>query len=97
MFNTLLFVGTTLDEALYYVNSTSILACMGLRFYLTFRHSLSARQVFGVVARDSTLICHSRSAPPFLSEASGSSLVLKQSTGFTACWMMTVRTIKPYL
>ena len=41
-------MGTTLDEPLDSVNSTSIR--MGLRFYLTFTHSLSARQVFGVVA-----------------------------------------------
>ena len=40
MFNTLLFVGTTPDEPLYYVNSTRILARMGLSFYLTFTHSL---------------------------------------------------------
>ena len=46
----LLFVGTTLDEPLYYMNSTRILACKGLRFYLTFTHSLKARQVFGAVA-----------------------------------------------
>ena len=42
----LLFVGTTLDEPLYYMNLTRILACMGLRFYLTFTHSLISRQVF---------------------------------------------------
>ena len=42
-------MGTTLDEPLYYVNSTRILARTGLRFYLTFTHSLSARQVFGIV------------------------------------------------
>ena len=39
----------TLDEPLYYVNSTRILACMGLHFYLTFTHSLSGRQFFGTV------------------------------------------------
>ena len=43
-------MGTTLDEPLYYVNSTRILARTGLRFYLTFTHSLRARQVFGDVA-----------------------------------------------
>ena len=49
-------MATTLDEPLYYVNSTlyyvnltRILARMGLRFYLTFTHSLKASQVFGVV------------------------------------------------
>ena len=46
-----------------------------------------------LLCRNSTQICHSRLAPPFLSEASGSSLVPKQSTGFTACWMTTVWTI----
>ena len=46
---------------------------------------------------NSTPICYSRSAPLFLSEASGSSLVPKQSTGFTACWMMTVQNVEPYL
>ena len=43
-------MGTTLDEPLYYVNSTHILVRTGLRFYLTFTHSLSARQVFGAVS-----------------------------------------------
>ena len=45
-------MGTTLDEPLYYVNSTCILARTGLRFYLTFTHSLIARQVFGVVVEE---------------------------------------------
>ena len=39
----------TLDEPLYYVNSTHILARSGLHFYLTFTHSLKARQVFGPI------------------------------------------------
>ena len=43
-------MGTTLDEPLYYMNSTRILMHTGLGFYLTFTHSLRARQVFGVVA-----------------------------------------------
>ena len=43
-------MGTTLDEPLYYVNSTYILARTGLRFYLIFTHSLKAYQVFGAVA-----------------------------------------------
>ena len=43
-------MGTTLNEPLYYVNTTRILARTGLRFYLTFTHSLTARQVFGAVA-----------------------------------------------
>ena len=43
-------MGTTLDEPLYHVNSTHILACTGLRFYLIFTHSLKACQVFGAVA-----------------------------------------------
>ena len=42
-------MGTTLDEPLYYVNSTHILACTGLHFYLTFTHSLSISQVFGAI------------------------------------------------
>ena len=46
----LLFLGTTLDEPLYYVNSTRILAGTSLRFYLNFTHSLIARQVFGAIA-----------------------------------------------
>ena len=46
---------------------------------------------------NSTPICHSMLAQSFLSEASGSSLVPKQSIGFNACWMMTVWTIEPYL
>ena len=41
----LLFVGTTLDEPLYYMNSTRILARTGMRFYLIFTHSLKACQV----------------------------------------------------
>ena len=45
-------MGTTLDESLYYVNSMRILARMGLCFYLTFTHSLRARQVFGAVAEE---------------------------------------------
>ena len=45
-------MGTTLNEPLYYVNSTRILARTGLCFYLTFTHSLTARQVFGVVSRE---------------------------------------------
>ena len=40
----------TIDKPLYYVNSTRILARMGLRFYLTFIHSLISRQVFDVIA-----------------------------------------------
>ena len=43
-------MGTTLDEPLYYVNSTRILALTGLHFYLTFTHSLRAHQVFGAAA-----------------------------------------------
>ena len=43
-------MGTTLDEPLYYENSTRIVARTGLGFYLTFTHSLIARKVFGVVA-----------------------------------------------
>ena len=43
-------MGTTLDEPLYYVNSTRILARTSLRFYLTSTHSLKARQVFSVFA-----------------------------------------------
>ena len=35
MFNMLLFVGTTLDEPLYYVNSMHILARMGICFGVT--------------------------------------------------------------
>ena len=35
-------MGTTLDEPLYYMNSTSILARTGLHFHLTFTHSLLA-------------------------------------------------------
>ena len=50
MFNAILFVGTTLDEPLYYVNLTRILARMGLYFYVTFTDSLRARQVFGAVS-----------------------------------------------
>ena len=46
----LIFVGTTLDEPLYYVNSMCILARTGLHFYLTFTRSLLARQVFGAIA-----------------------------------------------
>ena len=42
-------MGTTLDEPLYYLNSTRIFARTDLRFYLTFAHSLSARQVFGAI------------------------------------------------
>ena len=42
-------MGTTLDEPLYYVNSMRILTRTGLCFYLTFTHSLKARQVFGTV------------------------------------------------
>ena len=38
-------MGTTLDKPLYYVNSTHILACTGLHFYVTFIHSLRARQL----------------------------------------------------
>ena len=38
----LLFVGMTLDEPLYYMNLTCILARTGLRFYLIFTHSLKA-------------------------------------------------------
>ena len=45
-------MGTTLDEPLYYVNSTRILARTGLHLYLTFTHSLKARQVFSAVAGD---------------------------------------------
>ena len=45
-------MGTILDEPLYYVNSTRIVACTSLHFYLTFTHSLLARQVFGAVARE---------------------------------------------
>ena len=48
----LLFMGTTLDEPLYYENSTRILARTGLHLYLTFTHSLSVGQVFGAVARE---------------------------------------------
>ena len=43
-------MGTTLNEPLDCVNSTRILARTSLRFYLTFTHSLKARQVFGTVA-----------------------------------------------
>ena len=43
-------MGTTLDESLYYVNSTCILARTSLHFYLTFTHSLLACQVFCAVA-----------------------------------------------
>ena len=46
---------------------------------------------------NSTPIWHSKSTPPFLSEAGGSSLASKPSTGFTACWMMIMRNIDPYL
>ena len=42
-------MGTTLDEPLYYMNSTGILASMGLHFYVTLTHSLRARQVFCVI------------------------------------------------
>ena len=42
----------TLDEPLYYVNSTRILVRTGLYFYVTFTHSLKIRQVFGVVAEE---------------------------------------------
>ena len=45
-------MGTTLDESLYYVNSTHILAHTGLRFYITFTHSLTARQVFAAVSKE---------------------------------------------
>ena len=45
-------MGKTLDEPLYYVNSTHILAHTGLHFYVTFTHSLRARQVFGAIARE---------------------------------------------
>ena len=43
-------MGTTLDEPLYYVNSTRILVHTGLPFYLIFTHSLKACQVFSAVA-----------------------------------------------
>ena len=43
-------MGKTLDEPLYSVNATCILACTGLRFYSTFTHSLKACHVFGTVA-----------------------------------------------
>ena len=43
-------MGTTLDEPLYYVNLTRVLARTGLRFYLIFTHSLKACQVFGAVS-----------------------------------------------
>ena len=43
-------MGKTLDEPLYSVNSTCILACTGLRFYSTFTHSLKVCQGFGAVA-----------------------------------------------
>ena len=45
-------MGTTLDEPLYCVNTMHILACMGLHFYLTFTHSLRARQVFGAIVEE---------------------------------------------
>ena len=45
-------MGTTLDEPLYYMNSTRILAFTSLHFYITFIHSLRARQVFVVVASE---------------------------------------------
>ena len=43
-------MGTTLNEPLYYVNLTRILARTGLHFYLIFTHSLSASHVFGAIA-----------------------------------------------
>ena len=42
-------MGTTLNEPRYYMNSMHKLTRTGLHFYLTFTHSLSARQVFGAV------------------------------------------------
>ena len=42
----------TLDEPLYYMNSTCILARTDLRFYLIFTHSLKSCQVFGAVAEE---------------------------------------------
>ena len=42
-------MGTALDEPLYYMNSTRILARTDLYFYLTFTPSLITRQVFGTV------------------------------------------------
>ena len=62
------------------------------------RHSLHPlSQEWPRLCGNSTPICHSRLEPSFLSKASGSSLVPKQSTRFTTCWMMTVWTIEPYL
>ena len=49
VFNTLLLMGTTLDQPLYYVNSTHILVRAGLRFTLILHNLYGARQVFGVV------------------------------------------------
>ena len=58
-------------------------------------HPLSSKWL--LLCGNSTPIFHSRVAPPFLFEASGSSLVPKKSTRFTAFWMTTTRTIEPYL
>ena len=41
--------GTTLDQTLYYVNSTCILVRAGLRFTLILHNLYGARQVFGAV------------------------------------------------
>ena len=45
-------MGTTLDSPLHCVNSTHILAHTGLHFLPTFTSLLSARQVFGAVAKE---------------------------------------------
>ena len=43
---------TTLDKPLYYVNSTRILAHVGLRSRLILHNLYGARQVFGTIARE---------------------------------------------
>ena len=55
-------MGTTLDEPLYYVNSTCILARTSLHFYLSFTLSLAACQVFGAAAKEKFSVDISNSA-----------------------------------
>ena len=50
IFNTLLFMGMTLDKPLYYEHSTRILACASLRVTSILHNLYRARQVFGAVA-----------------------------------------------
>ena len=51
VFSTLLFVGTTFDEPLYYVNSMRILVRTGLHFYLNFYTLIKSLLVDGAPTR----------------------------------------------